>query len=194
MPARWHCWMAAICGSTTRRRKRSVRISPQQRLIGQAAIGDVLTVNFACDYAGTLLGDETIADAERQPRTAGTRPEAATGTAVYSRVEYWVEHGSFHPVKAKFYSDSGRLLKILYYRGFKEQLGAVRPSEGVIIDAVDSSLVTTVAVRRSAVPGHPGGLVPAGLSAAAAGGMTELNLPLPLPEGVGGRGAYNHRR
>ena len=30
--------------------KASVRISPQQRLIGQAAIGDVLTVNLAVDY------------------------------------------------------------------------------------------------------------------------------------------------
>src|ERR1700739_3409480 len=35
--------------------KASVRISPQQRLIGQAAIGDVLTTNFVIDYSGTLL-------------------------------------------------------------------------------------------------------------------------------------------
>jgi outer membrane lipoprotein-sorting protein len=125
--------------------KASVRISPQQRLIGQAAIGDVLTVNLAADYAGTLLGDETITDAERQQRTCWHLDlKAATSTAIYNRVEYWVEHGSFRPVKAKFYSDSGRLLKILYYRGFREQLGAVRPSEAVIIDAVDSSLVTTI--------------------------------------------------
>jgi outer membrane lipoprotein-sorting protein len=125
--------------------KASVRISPQQRLIGQAAIGDVLTVNLAADYAGTLLGDETITDAERQQRTCWHLDlKAATGTAIYNRVEYWVEHGSFRPVKAKFYSDSGRLLKILYYRGYREQLGAVRPSEAVIIDAVDSSLVTTI--------------------------------------------------
>src|SRR5262245_25068620 len=31
--------------------KVSVRISAQQRLIGQAAIGDILTVNLAADYA-----------------------------------------------------------------------------------------------------------------------------------------------
>jgi outer membrane lipoprotein-sorting protein len=125
--------------------KASVRISPQQRLIGQASIGDVLTVNFVADYAGTLLGDETITDAERQQRACWHLDlKAVTDTAIYYRVEYWVEHGSFRPVKAKFYSDSGRLLKILYYRGYREQLGAVRPSEAVIIDAVDSSLVTTI--------------------------------------------------
>ena len=125
--------------------KASVRISPQQRLIGQASVGDVLTVNLVVDYAGTLLGDETIADAERQQRICWHLDlKAVTDTAIYNRVEYWVEHGSFHPVKAKFYSDSGRLLKILYYRGYQEQLGAVRPSEAIIIDAVDSSLVTSI--------------------------------------------------
>jgi len=125
--------------------KASVRISPQQRLIGQASIGDVLTVNLVVDYAGTLLGNETITDAERQQRICWHLDlKAVTDTAIYNRVEYWVEHGSFRPVKAKFYSDSGRLLKILYYRGYREQLGAERPSEAVIIDAVDSSLVTTI--------------------------------------------------
>ncbi len=124
--------------------KASVRISPQQRLIGQAAIGDVLTVNFAVDYAGTLLGDETIEDAGRQDRLCWHLDmKAADDQAVYNRVEYWVEHGTSYPVKAKFYSDSGRLLKILYYRGFEEQLGRVRPTEAIIIDAVDTSLVTT---------------------------------------------------
>jgi hypothetical protein len=53
-----------------------------------------------------------------------------------------VEQGSYYPIKGKFYSDSGRLLKIIYYRKFSEQLGAVRPTESVIIDAVDSSLAT----------------------------------------------------
>jgi len=136
--------------------KASVRISPQQRLIGQAAIGDVLTVNFAVDYAGTLLGDETIQDASRKDRQCWHLDmKAANDQAVYNRVEYWVEHGSHYPVKAKFYSDSGRLLKILYYRGFEEQLGRIRPTEAVIIDAVDTSLVTVFKFgdfRAQAIP------------------------------------------
>ena len=124
--------------------KASVRISAQQRLIGQAAIGDVLTVNLAIDYTGSLLGDETIQDASRKDRQCWHLDlKAANDQAVYNRIEYWVEHGTSYPVKAKFYSDSGRLLKILYYRGFEEQLGRIRPTEAIIIDAVDTSLVTT---------------------------------------------------
>ena len=125
--------------------KASVRISPQQRLIGQAAVGDILTTNFAIDYAATLLGDETITDAEHQQRACWHLDlKAVTDTATYNRIEYWVEHGSYHPIKARFFSDSGRLLKILYYRGYQQRLGTVRPSEAVIIDAVDSSLVTSL--------------------------------------------------
>jgi outer membrane lipoprotein-sorting protein len=121
----------------------SVRISAQQRLVGQAAIGDVLTVNLAADYTASIVGTESIDDAARQKRTCWhLELKAATDTAVYNRVEYWVEQGTMRPVKGKFYSDSGRLLKIIYYRSFTERLGAVRPAEAVIIDAVDSSLAT----------------------------------------------------
>ena len=121
----------------------SVRISAQQRLVGQAAIGDVLTVNLATDYSAVITATESIDDAARQKRnTWHLDLKAATDTAAYSRVEYWVEQGTFRPVKGKFYSDSGRLLKIIYYRNFTERLGALRPVEAVIIDAVDSSLAT----------------------------------------------------
>jgi outer membrane lipoprotein-sorting protein len=123
--------------------KTSVRISAQQRLVGQAAIGDVLSVNLAADYSATVAGTEMIDDATRQKRnTWHLELKAATDAAAYNRVEYWVEQGTFRPVKGKFYSDSGRLLKIIYYRTFTERLGAQRPSEAVIIDAVDSSLAT----------------------------------------------------
>ncbi|HEX4586211.1 MAG TPA: outer membrane lipoprotein-sorting protein [Burkholderiaceae bacterium] len=131
--------------------KVSVRISPQQRLIGQAAIGDILTVNLAVDYAATIAGVEKIDDATRQPRQCWhLELKAANDLATYSRVEYWVEQGSFYPIKGKFYSDSGRLLKILYFRNFAQYLGAVRPTEAVIIDAVDTSLVTTAAFGQYA--------------------------------------------
>jgi hypothetical protein len=124
--------------------KQSVRISPQQRLIGQAAVGDVLTVNLAADYAPTLIGTEKMLDATRVERGCWHLDlKAANDRAVYNHVEYWVEQGTFNPVKEKLYSDSGRLLKIAYFRSFSKRLGAVRPIEQIIIDAVDTSLATT---------------------------------------------------
>ncbi len=56
--------------------KASVRISPQQRLIGQAAIGDILTVNLAIDYTAALAGTETIEDARAaEPHLLASRHE-----------------------------------------------------------------------------------------------------------------------
>jgi outer membrane lipoprotein-sorting protein len=125
--------------------KASIRISPQQRLIGQASDGDVLTVNLARDYAATLGGEETLQDADRVERPCWHLDlKAATEDAIYSRIEYWVERGTYRSVKSKFYSASGRLLKIAYYRKYEAQLGGMRPTETIIIDAVDANLVTTI--------------------------------------------------
>ena len=125
--------------------KVSVRISPQQRLMGQASDGDVVTANLNKDYTAQLLGEETLEDADRVNRDCWHLDlKASSDEAVYSRVEYWVEKGTNHRVKGKFYSDSGRLLKIAYYHKFVEQLGGMRPSETIIIDAVDKNLVTTM--------------------------------------------------
>lgn len=125
--------------------KTSIRISAQQRLVGQASNGDVLTVNLGHDYTSTLVGEETIKDGDHQDRRAWhLNLVAATSDAVYARLEYWVEPDTYRAIKAKFYSDSGRLLKIAYYRKVTEVLGVRRPTETVIIDAVDANLVTTV--------------------------------------------------
>jgi outer membrane lipoprotein-sorting protein len=136
--------------------KTSVRISPQQRLIGQAAVGDVLTVNLVADYDATLLGTEKIVDAmraERQCWHLGLK--AANDRAVYNHIEYWVEQKTFNPVKEKLYSDSGRLLKIVYFRNFAQRLGALRPVEEIIIDAVDTSLATTATLSDDAFQDVP---------------------------------------
>lgn len=127
--------------------KASIRISAQQRLIGQASNGDVLTVDLAHDYKPRLLGAESIEDADHKPRdTWHLELTAAATEAAYARLETWIEKGTMRPVKSKFYSDSGRALKIAYYRRYAPALGAERPLETIIIDAVDPHLLTKVTV------------------------------------------------
>jgi Outer membrane lipoprotein-sorting protein len=125
--------------------QQSVRISPQEKLVGQAAAGDVLTENLAVDYTPALLGIETIEDGSQIQRSCWHLIlKAANDAATYNRVEYWVEQGSYYPIKAKFYADSGGLLKVLYYRDYAKRGDRVAPTQAVIVDAVDSTLVTTV--------------------------------------------------
>lgn len=123
----------------------SIRISPQQRLLGQASTGDVVTVNFAHDYHAQSAVAEDITDGDRTLRHCYMLTLAqAVPDATYHRIELWVEQSSSRPVKGKFYSDSDRLLKTAYYRGFHAELGVERPTEIVIIDGLTPSWVTVM--------------------------------------------------
>ena len=123
--------------------KASVRLSPQQRLLGQASNGDVVTVNLARDYGAQLSGEDHINDGDRQPHECVKLDLTAIRDDVtYARIELWVDKTDDHPIKGKFYSDSGRLLKTAFYRRWEEQLGRLRPTETIILDGVDTNLVT----------------------------------------------------
>jgi outer membrane lipoprotein-sorting protein len=125
--------------------KASVRISPQQRLLGQAANGDVVTVNLAKDYQAQWVGEEDVQDGERQVRRCHKLALAASSPDVtYHHVEMWIAVADSRPVKARFYSESDRVLKTAYYRRFQPQLGAERPTETVIIDGLDPQWVTVM--------------------------------------------------
>jgi outer membrane lipoprotein-sorting protein len=131
--------------------KASVRISPQQRLAGQASNGDVVTVNFARDYTATIAGTEEITDGERRKRRSlKLGLTAASEEAVYASAELWVDAESNQPLKARFYADSGRALKTAYYRRYQSQLGAERPTEMVIIDGLDPQAVTVLRMSEYA--------------------------------------------
>ena len=125
--------------------KASIRLSPQQRLLGQAANGDVVTVDLAKDYKAEWLGEEELTDGERVRRICHHLRLAATSPDVtYHQVEMWVDTQSSRPVKALFYAESGRLLKTAYYRKFQPRLGLERPTEVVIIDGLDPGWVTVM--------------------------------------------------
>ena len=125
--------------------KASIRLSPQQRLLGQAANGDVVTVNMAKDYQAELIGEEDVTDGERLSRHCyRLRLAEQSPDVTYDHIEMWIEIGTARPVKAHFYAESDRLLKTAYYRKFQPQLGRERPSEIVIIDGLDPGWVTVM--------------------------------------------------
>lgn len=125
--------------------KASIRIPPQQRLLGQAANGDVMTVNFAKDYSATLVGEEVVLDGNGQKRNCYKLAlEAIKPDVTYHHIEGWIDTSNNHPVRTRFYHESGRLLKTAYYRHYEEQLGAERPTETVIIDGLDPKRVTVL--------------------------------------------------
>ena len=89
---------------------RPIRISPLQRLIGQASNGDVARTSFTADYTATTATAD--GDAWRLELTAKD-PAVA-----YARVQLWVDKSSYQPRRADFYVTSGKLIKRAWYREF----------------------------------------------------------------------------
>ena len=125
--------------------KASIRLSPQQRLVGQASNGDAVTVNLAQDYQASLMGEEDQQDGERQTRRCHKLAlSAATPEASYHRIELWITTANRQPIKARYYAQSGQLLKTAYFRHYQRQLGQDRPTETVLIDGLDPAWVTVM--------------------------------------------------
>ena len=125
--------------------KASIRLSPQQRLVGQISNADVVAVNLSKDYLATQAGEVDMQDGEKNFRHCYMLSlNASTSTASYHRLEMWIDTSNNRPIKAKFYAESGALLKIAFFRKYQKQLGKERPTETVIIDGLDPNWVTVM--------------------------------------------------
>lgn len=104
---------------------RPIRISPLQRLMGQASNGDVARTSFSVDYDAAGVTDEGgswIVDlTAKDPAVA------------YKRVRLWVDKATYEPRRADFYVASGKLIKRAHFREYG-QLGGRRAVTAVEIE------------------------------------------------------------
>jgi len=107
-----------------------LRISLQQRLIGEVATGDITRANFSGDYNSKIHRIENIDEKEYYVLELLAKDERVT----YHRVVLWVQKDNFHPVKAEFYAVSGRILKTCSYENYRHVLGRLRPTRLVLDD------------------------------------------------------------
>lgn len=109
-----------------------VRLSLSQRLTGVVSNGDIARANFSGDYTPKVVGSETI-DGQAYHVLELT---AIDRSVTYQKVKYWVKQAGNAPLKAEFYSLSGRLLKTCSYEDYKQLGGKVRPTKLVMVDAL----------------------------------------------------------
>lgn len=121
-----------------------IPISPRQKLMGQAANGDIASTNYAGDYEGKFLPEETV----------GGEPcyvldlTAKSGNLTYDRIVYWVSKKRLVGMKADFYTVSGKKFKSATFEHENRIVfnGAKYPfvSTMVITDAIRPADVTTL--------------------------------------------------
>ncbi len=109
-----------------------LRLSLQERLIGEVANGDIARVNFSGDYNANLLRIEKIG----QKNYYVLELTAKTPAVTYGKAILWAEKESFWPFKAEFYAISGRLLKTCSYEEYKMLGDRLRPTQLVMEDPV----------------------------------------------------------
>jgi outer membrane lipoprotein-sorting protein len=85
-----------------------VSISARQRLTGQAANGDIASTNYARDYAGVIVGEETLGEES----TYKLELKAKVSTVTYDRIRYWISKNTRLAVKAEFLTVQGAPFKI----------------------------------------------------------------------------------
>jgi outer membrane lipoprotein-sorting protein len=86
---------------------RPVRITPLERLTGDASNGDVARTNYAADYSPVFLRAEKVGAVECYVLDLTAKRKGAT----YQRILYWLRLPDARPVRAEFYLTSGKHIK-----------------------------------------------------------------------------------
>ncbi len=87
---------------------RPLRITPAQKLLGDASTGDIATLRWADDYQGRIVGDENC---DGTPCRHLSLAAARKGLS-YARIELWLGARRHEPISAELYVQSDKLAKL----------------------------------------------------------------------------------
>jgi len=103
--------------------QRPIRITPAQKLLGDAATGDVATLTWAEDYTGVVAGEEDVGGV---PCTRLDLSAARRGVT-YARITLYLARADGHPVSADLYVASEKLAKRATF-----EMGTLEGRHGVV--------------------------------------------------------------
>lgn len=119
-----------------------IPISQRQKLMGNAAYGDIASTNYAEDYQATPLPDEIVDGEECYVFDLKSKNDKTT----YDRIKYWISKERLVGVKAEYFTVSGKKFKqaAMEYGNTVTIEGEERPfiSKITLYDALMSEDVT----------------------------------------------------
>ncbi len=92
--------------------RRPIRITPMQKLLGEASVGDISTLTWSEDYQGTVISSDSI-ETESGKTTQAIKLHLVSTTkgASYQKIDLWIAEDSYFPIKADLYLRSGKMAK-----------------------------------------------------------------------------------
>jgi len=106
--------------------KKSIRVSLNQKLTGQAANGDIARMRWAGDYKVKIEKE----DGANWVLFLDSAKEGLT----YYKIRLWVAKKTYRPVKAEYLTKSAKILKRADFSDFRSMAGAKRPGKTTIKD------------------------------------------------------------
>ena len=91
----------------TKRASRPVRITPLQRLMGQASYGDLASLRLAADYTPTFIAEEN--------GELLFELKAKTKKATYRRLNLWLAKDTTRLIRSEAFLASGKMIKKIKY-------------------------------------------------------------------------------
>lgn len=99
--------------------RRPIRITPIQRLMGEASNGDVARVSLADDYTSEIIGAETVNNMICHKIQLLAKKKSAT----YHKIILYARQEDFRPVKAEYFVVSGKHIKTAFFEKYRSIAG-----------------------------------------------------------------------
>lgn len=124
--------------------KKPVSISARQKLMGQAANGDIASTQYRRDYDGSVVGAEKVNGVDAWKLDLKAKAKNVT----YDRIRYWISKDRRVGIKAEFLTVGGDLFKTaaFEYDNVIKSDGKELPfiSKVTIVDALNAANKTVI--------------------------------------------------
>ncbi|HAS6346406.1 outer membrane lipoprotein-sorting protein [Vibrio sp. IRLE0018] len=124
--------------------RRPIRITPMQKLLGEASVGDISTLTWSEDYQGKWVASEKVLGLQGESvATQRLQLTAKTTGASYQLIDLWLTEQEDFPLKADLYLRSGKLAKQAWFtRG--ERNGEPSVTEMTLLDHIQPAKKTVI--------------------------------------------------
>ncbi|MEA9391549.1 outer membrane lipoprotein-sorting protein [Acerihabitans sp. TG2] len=95
--------------------RRPIRITPIQKLLGNASVGDISTLNWSEHYQGTFHGTQDIVIKDKHIMSNQLELTAKTAGETYAKIELWLDKTNDFPLKADLYLLSQKMAKQAFF-------------------------------------------------------------------------------
>ena len=120
--------------------KKPMAISARQKLMGQAANGDIASTNYYRDYEGKIVGEDKVASIDCFRLELKARAKNVT----YDGIRYWISKSAHLGIKAEFLTVGGDVFKSATFKY----------DNHLIVDGKDFAFVSIMDIADTLKPGN----------------------------------------